>query len=243
MNILIVESENDQYFVEALAHNANNQVWHIDKFEHSSLDETKLSTKIGSALTTDGVQKIGILLDMDESNEKERIALINRSLKKTFKDNFDENLTAELSKTSEFITINKDEYTPVEISCFFTNVNEKGELETILKEIANRDNAVFADCLLDGWRTCFEQKGKVVVKKGQAGGDITDKELLKFWVDVYKRFDTLKKGERNQETTDWKGIWLGYESKGKKITERGSRDFDLDSPLLTEMKTFLALFA
>jgi hypothetical protein len=102
MNILIVESENDQYFVEALAHNANNQVWHIDKFEHSSLDETKLSTKIGSALTTDGVQKIGILLDMDESNEKERIALINRSLKKAYEANFGESLTMELSKTSEF---------------------------------------------------------------------------------------------------------------------------------------------
>jgi hypothetical protein len=115
-------------------------------------------------------------------------------------------------------------------------------LETILKEIAHKDNAVFADCLLEGWQTCFEAKGKKIAKKGEVGGDITDKELLKFWVDVYKRFDTLKKGERNQETTDWKGIWLGYESKGKKIAERGSQNFDLDSPLLAEIKTFLALF-
>jgi hypothetical protein len=242
MNILIVESENDQYFIEALAKKSENQIWHIDKFEHSNLDEKKLSTKIGSALTTDGVQKIGILLDMDEATEKDRIALINRCLKKAFQDNFDEIISVTLSKTSEFVTVYKDEFTPVQISCFFTNVNEKGELETILKEIA-KENAVFANCLLEGWKTCFEEKGKKIAKKGEQG-DITEKELLKFWVDVYKRFDTLKKGERNQETTDWKGIWLGYKIKkgDEKIEERGSKIFDLGNEILNDLKIFLALF-
>jgi hypothetical protein len=168
--------------------------------------------------------------------------LINRCLKKAFQDNFDENVTIELSKTSEFITVNKDKSTPVEISCFFSHVNEKGELETILKEIA-KEEAVFADCLLEGWKECFIKKGKKIAKKGEQG-DITDKELLKFWVDVYKRFDTLKKGERNQDTTDWKGIWLGYK-KGKieSIEERGSKIFDLENTILDGLRGFLALFS
>ncbi len=70
MNILIVESENDQYFVEALVSqtiNAETEVCRIDEFRHSSLDEKQLTTKIEDAFTTRGVSKIGILLDMDNS--------------------------------------------------------------------------------------------------------------------------------------------------------------------------------
>ena len=77
------------------------------------------------------------------------------------------------------------------MACYFTNVDGNGELETLLKEIKKKDST-FADCLLEGWQDCLIQKGKKVVTRGQQG-DITDKELLKLWVDFYKRYDTLKK--------------------------------------------------
>jgi DNA-directed RNA polymerase subunit L len=62
MNILIVESENDQYFVQALSNYLNNTdttVCTIDDYKHSSLDKTKLKIQIGSALTTKKVLKVG----------------------------------------------------------------------------------------------------------------------------------------------------------------------------------------
>ncbi|MDM8567222.1 hypothetical protein QUF74_16430 [Candidatus Halobeggiatoa sp. HSG11] len=53
MNILIVESKNDQYFIEALAKDVSseNKVCRIDEYKHSSLDKKKLTTQISNILT------------------------------------------------------------------------------------------------------------------------------------------------------------------------------------------------
>jgi len=86
-----------------------------------------------------------------------------------------------------------------------------------------------------------------VVGKGQSG-DISHKEILKLWVDFYKRFDTLKKKNRNFENTDWKGIWTGETQENKRgetktlKTVRGKDIFDLDSPILDDLRNFLSLF-
>ena len=82
MNILIVESENDQYFIEALVGFLNqNQdskvmVSRIDDYKHSSLDSVKLQTQIGVALSDRGISKIGIILDIDNDSKENRIKLI-----------------------------------------------------------------------------------------------------------------------------------------------------------------------
>ncbi len=246
MNILIVESENDQYFIESLAKkiSAENKVFHIDRYEHCSLDETKLTTKIKNVLLDKAreISKIGIILDMDNDNKTSRIALINKCLDSILKENdiVQETLLTDIKK---FVTIPIDDSLERKVACFFTNIDGEGELETVLKAIKSDNyNSIFADCLYDGWQTCLKQKGIKIVGKGEAG-DISDKELLKLWVDFYKRFDTLKKGDRNAETADSKGIWLGVTSKGKPLEKaRGEEIFNLQSEKLADLRSFLEMF-
>jgi hypothetical protein len=194
MNILIVESHNDQYFVQALANNMskNNDVWQIDEFKHSNLEAQKLKTVLADALTTREVTKIGIMLDIDNSNKLSRIDLINRCLEKSMADCDFIKLETKIEDTGKPVNIKLTEEKEAQIACYFTNIEEKGELEDVLKKIASQ-KADFANCLFEGWKECFEKKGKKIVEKGESGGDITDKELVKLWVDFYKRLDTLKK--------------------------------------------------
>jgi hypothetical protein len=245
MNILIVESHNDQYFVQALANNisGNNDVWHIDEFKHSNLEEQKLKTVLADALTTREVTKIGIMLDIDNSNKSSRIDLINCCLEKSIADCDFIKLDTKIGDTGKLVNIKLSDEKEIQIACYFTNIDKKGELEDVLKKIASQ-KADFADCLFEGWKECFEQKGKKVVKIGEAGGDITDKQLVKLWVDFYKRLDTLPKKKRNEDTTDWKNICLGYkDSKNELIAPRIGDIFNLNHPVLEEMKEFLRLFA
>ena len=180
MNILIVESENDQYFIEALVKNFSDEtdIFRIDEYRHSSLDEKKLTTQITNALTdiSRGVSKIGVILDMDDSTKESRIGLINRCLEKSFSDSGYPKIDALLTETNKFIACQIDDYLTVSISCFFTNVDGKGELETVLKEISSQPS-IFADCLYEGWLRCLNDKNKKYGKKGEPC-DISDKEIL-----------------------------------------------------------------
>ena len=244
MNILIVESENDEYFVQALVNkiSIDNKVCSIDEFKHSSLSKEKLQIQIASALRDvnrgDGVSKIGIILDMDNSNQKDRISLINSSLNQAL---IDLNYVVPevlLEDVNTFITIPIDSELNIKIACYFTNVDGHGELETILKEISTQES-IFADCLEEGWINCITHKGKNIVGSNEQG-DITHKEILKLWVDFYKRFDTLKKANRGEKYTKWKGIMLG--DSANNVVARGENIFNLDAPILSELKSFLGLF-
>ncbi len=245
MNILIVESENDQYFIEALVKNFSDEtdIFRIDEYRHSSLDEKKLTTQITNALTdiSRGVSKIGVILDMDDSTKESRIGLINRCLEKSFSDSGYPKIDALLTETNKFIACQIDDYLTVSISCFFTNVDGKGELETVLKEISSQPS-IFADCLYEGWLRCLNDKNKKYGKKGEPC-DISDKEILKLWVDFYKRFDTLKRTDRDQKNTDWKGIMIGITKEGETLSRaRGNEIFNMNHEKLNDIKEFLRMF-
>jgi len=247
MNILIVESENDQYFIEALAKKVSleNKVCKIDTFKHSSFDEQgkKLTTQIISALSDIDrkLSKIGIILDLDKSNQIERINLINKCLKQALNDCGYNEPSIFLSKINELISIPIDELLSIKVACFFTNIDGEGELETVLKAIKTKDSK-FADCLYEGWLECLNKKGIKIVNQGESG-DFNDKELLKLWVDFYKRFDTLKRKDRDEKNTDWRGIMTGITKKEDKLDcVRGEDIFDLQSEKLRELKSFLQLF-
>ena len=250
MNTLIVESENDQYFVEALINEMGikgNKVLSVDQFIYSSLDKKKLTTKISSVLDIARYsEKVGIILDMDDSNKLDRISLVNECLVDAFIERGyprPENL---LSDVNKFVENDMDDLLKVKVSCFFTNVNGEGELETVLKSIKTK-TSYFADCLYDGWCECLVKKGLVISDRGNAC-DISKKEILKLWVDFYKRFDTLKKSDRNEKNTNWQGIMLGeFQNKGRntKLNKvRGGDIFDLkNDEILGDIKSFLAMFS
>lgn len=243
MNVLIVESENDQYFIEVLIKNiSDTNIYKIDDYKHSSLDEAKLTLKIKSVLEDvyRGVSKIGIILDMDDSNKVRRIALVNKCLNKAFSDlGYAE--TIELMNVNEFVSYKIDDYISINIACFFTNIDGQGELETVLWKIKSKPS-VFADCLRDNWLNCLKSKDKVFSDEKNKPCDISEKELLKLQVDFYKRFDTLKRKDRDEKNTDWKGIMTGITKRNDTVNARGKDIFDLEHDKLNEIKTFLRLF-
>jgi hypothetical protein len=205
-NLLIVESENDQYFIESLKAYLNiydvdidTPICSIDDYEClNGLSKAKLEYKLQELkieIEKRGIEKIGIILDADKDGIEKRIALINEALKVIDKD-------LNLLSCNNFI---KSESLEVEIACYITNVEGYGELETLLKKIKSKDSP-FADCL-ENWKRCLEEKNQ----------SIKDKDFDKFWVNTYQRFDCCSKKEQKQagrkcnpETSMKKDIW-GFE--------------------------------
>ncbi|MFO0213838.1 MAG: DUF3226 domain-containing protein, partial [Pseudanabaena sp.] len=186
-NILIVESENDQYFIEALVNQvlssdtSDTNICKIDEYKHSSLDETKLTTQITNSLLDANKNistKIGIILDIDNSTEQERIDLINKCLEKSFNECVYPQPN-KLTKTKEFVSCQTNYNLEIQIACFFTNIDGQGELETVLKAIKTKEST-FADCIYTGWQNCLISQGKKLGKRGEPC-DISDKEILKLW--------------------------------------------------------------
>jgi hypothetical protein len=82
-----------------------------------------------------------------------------------------------LDRINQFIDLHFEDY-QVQLACYFTKVDGKGELKTVLKAIKSQDST-HADCL-DRWRECVTT----------SGGKITDKSFDKLWIANYIRDDT-----------------------------------------------------
>jgi hypothetical protein len=138
----------------------------------------------------------------------------------------------------------------ISIGFHFTNVDGKGELETLLKSIKSKDSP-FADCILESWVNCIQTKGKKISKKGEQG-DIIDKEINpKLWVEFYHRFDTMTKKERSKSeiNTNWESIFTGEftdnkDKSKKQISRKLAKDiYNYEDEKLDNLKKFLNLFA
>lgn len=170
-NLLIVESENDQYFIEALVAHINvnikidSPVCLINEYEclgGISKLENKL-TSLKSQVLKEGIDKIGIIFDADEAGVEQRIQQIQEKINLVF------------AKSPE-----------VEFSIFILNKEGQGELETLLKAIKLKASPM-ADCL-EAWQACFSLKGKVLKQK----------EFDKFWIQVYQRYDCCTSKDKKQ---------------------------------------------
>ncbi len=171
-NILIVESENDKYFMQALIQDIDTgelesleSVCKIDDYEclgGMNKLEYKLE-EIKRSIRKKNISKIGIVFDADQASIETREAQINSIAEKVFSA--------------------KDD---VEIEIFILNMRGRGELETVLKEIKS-EPSTYADCLND-WRTCLQKNG----------AKITDKAFDKQWVQFYQRYDCCSAKEKKQ---------------------------------------------
>jgi hypothetical protein len=225
-NIVIVESKNDAIFMQAMVEKLNCDIQieepiFIDDYESlEGLSETKLITTL-KALEADlqkrDIEKIGIIIDIDNDSEQERLQLVNKCIKDVFE-------SETLSSTKQFIDIYGDNGTNAKLACYFTNVGGKGELETLLKAIKARDSP-YADCL-DSWKTCIESLGK----------EISQKDFDKFWISNYIRFDTCSKQEQKQAGRKCSMSEFDYVMKHKKDI------WDWDNSALDDLKEFFSLF-
>jgi hypothetical protein len=222
-NLLIVESENDKYFIERLKKEVNNTNFEIDNEPICNIDDyeclgglsvTRLSNKLFDVIENvkkDGIDKIGIMLDADKVGIAERVNNINDAIK-TITDDL------EIVAPNQWFHSKKLD---VYISCHILNVDGYGELETLLKEIKSKSqDSTFSDCL-EAWKMCLETKKKTINKK----------DFDKFWISIYGRYDCCYSKEIghaetkcNLEATLQKNVW------------------DFSHSTLTDLKNYLAMF-
>jgi hypothetical protein len=228
-NRLIVESKNDKIFIEKLIQTLNFNNIQIDKpiciddYECleglSEKSVTKSLKSLSVSLPKNDIKKIGIIIDQDNCTQQERFEFINNCIDRAaFRKSID------LSNFNNLIEVISEDNITLQLGCYFTNVDQQGELETVLKTIKNK-NSDYADCL-ESWRNCLKGTGK----------HISDKNFDKFWISTYLRFDTCSLQESKQA--------------GKKCSMSGFNDvlkekshiFDFEHSVLDELKDFLKLF-
>ena len=127
------------------------------------------------------------------------------------------NFNVQLSNNQTFTNFEIDGI-PLQIACYFVNVAGKGELESLLTKIKTIASP-YADCLRQ-WQNCLSDK-------------VSQKEFDKLWVHYYLKYDTATHQERQQAG---KYCTLEYSLQHK------SHIWNLDSPILYELKGFLGLF-
>lgn len=225
-NILIVESKNDKIFVDALIKHLNLNVeinTQIIVNEYETLDglsKTTLINKLKSIKASNvkkPVNKLGIIIDMDNYNQKQRLEFINECIQEVF------STKITLNNLDEFIAVPTPTNT-INIATYFTNVNGKGELETLLKVIKNQDSS-YADCL-ESWRECVSSKNKTIKQK----------DFDKFWVNIYIRYDTCSKKESKRAGEKCSMSNFEY------IMNNKIDIWDFEHENLQELKEFLLLF-
>ncbi|MEG4005115.1 hypothetical protein QUA41_03285 [Microcoleus sp. Pol11C1] len=224
--IVIVESKNDAIFMQAMVEKLNCDIEvgspiYIDDYESlEGLSETKLITTLKDVeadLQKRDIEKIGIIIDIDNYSEPERLEFVNKCIKQVFE-------AETLSSTKQFIDISGDNGTKAKLACYFTNFEGQGELETLLKAIKARESP-HADCLYS-WKTCIESKGK----------KIKQKDFDKFWVNTYVRLDTCSNQDRKQAEKKCSMLHFNY------VMERKKDIWDWDNPALNDLKEFFTLF-
>lgn len=234
-NVLIVENKNDKIFIERLIKHLKYPARETGKIDKESIidsyrelngnDSTKLKqalTDIKKDIVEGEVKKFGIILDLDLQSEQEKLDLIRQCLNDVFQQNI-EGLEIGNFREISFVDVKTGEHETVQVACYFMNVEGRGELETVLKEIKTQDSP-YADCISQKFKECLEEARK----------PIKDKELDKLWVNYYIRYDTCKRNERKQADK--------YCSMHNFDYVMNKDIWDLDHPILDDLKNFLKLF-
>ncbi|MGM3305446.1 DUF3226 domain-containing protein [Anabaena sp. WFMT] len=224
-NIVIVESNNDKYFLQAIIRylNFNIEVAPpiiISEDDYKSMNGLNL-TKLKDALKDlkadiqkGEIERVGIVIDIDDKGESERINFINECIQEVFPG------SPLLAKVKQFINITFDDFN-IQLACYFTNVDGQGELETVLKIIKSKDSN-YADCL-ESWKSCLNNHGQ----------EITIKDFDKFWVSIYLRFDTCSKRDKKQAERK-----CSFEY----AMEKKAEIWDFEHPTLNDLKEFMQMF-
>lgn len=232
--LLIVESPNDKAFFHLLMQSGRQteitsiqetEIEHLHDFEGTDgkvkRGKNALSQKLEvikaqlSKIYPD-IQHLAVILDADsppEGGKQQSLALINQAFKKAFR--VDTGFT-ELGQEVEKEVDLSGEVTLLKMSCYLTHDSSgEGNLDTVMKAIASQ-SCPESDCL-EEMNTC------VVAKTGKPMRDFT-----KQWVNYYVRSYASKKQLQNAE-----------KRLQEVIAEQGTNMFDLNSPVIAGIKSYL----
>jgi hypothetical protein len=210
-NLLIVESDGDKYFIEALLKDMNiklkptETVCSIDDYEClGGIDEREqkklekklkfLSNKIDTGQIEE-IDTIGIIFYADKIGIEQR--------KKDIQDKID-------------LVFGKD--TKVKFRIYIMNIEGVGELEDILKAIKIKKSP-YADCL-HYWKECLNKNNM----------EVSDKIFNKFWINNYIMYDTCTSSKHRGQKSKY--CTFEYAMKEKKI-------WNFDHKVLNDLKEFL----
>lgn len=180
---IIVEGITDQIFFEKII---NDEISKLNKVDYqiivlkgidgqanNNIDATKLSASIKTAIQ-DKVNKIGIILDLDNVSIQNRLNYINAGINQSLE--LSNNVNTILS-ASQFYSLPN---TNSQLICFFISSNNINNLEGLLKSIKKQPSPI-ADCL-NAWQECVKINNKVV----------KDKDFFKDWIGFYICYDCNK---------------------------------------------------
>jgi hypothetical protein len=228
-SIFIVESENDKFFCERYIRFLNENSFRtdaeviaplcsVDDYEcMDGLNEAKFIQALNSIQNRsrkEGIGKIGIVIDIDNNTIEEKLSLVNAALSKS---NFD--VRNNINNVNTFVSVKVDNDIDIQIACYFTNVENRGNLDTLLKNI-KKSESDFADCL-EAWRGCIGAHKK----------DIKNSDFDKFWLQVYMRYDQCSAKDQKQA--------------GRKCDFISSLNKDIwsfDAEILNSFRDFITLF-
>lgn len=230
-NVVIVESKNDKFFFDAIIRHLNCSIEIAPPLENASqvlisqedyremdgLDSSKLKKALKdlqAEIQKGEIERIGVIIDADNSSIEDRISLINECIQEVFPG------SPMLQSICEFINLVFEDF-DIQLACYITNVDGQGELETVLRRIKNKPSP-YADCL-SYWRSCVESNNKT----------ISEKEFDKFWVTIYLRYDTCSNNDRRQAQ---RKCSLEYAMENK------TEIWDFNHCILDELKHFFGMF-
>lgn len=183
-NVIIVEGKTDKEFISQLVDSAQILTFKVETLQGQAGLAESLDT-IARRVIKQEIDKIGIILDLDDFTVETRIQWVNKYLMEVFN-----------CEITEANTATKIQYQGVEfqIACHFISPN----LDVLLKQIAAKPSPQ-ADCL----HACLESQAH-----------IKQKEKEKAWPLYYMRWDICDVKERengakhvNFSHTYSKGAW------------------------------------
>jgi hypothetical protein len=229
-NILLVEGFSDIKFFETLLkfEDLKNKTAHFNSIQFDEIggsDDAKLEKAIRGLVTDirkSPIHNFGIILDLDEFSNDERLAKIIVIFEKIFgntnvvivnKNNFD-------LKINDSKTIN--------VSCYFIENDLVTNLELLLKKIAT-ENPLAANCLKT-WYDCSLAAGRKIRKS----------DYLKFWREVYVRYDYCADKDLLKHANENCTTEKSFENLFKSDKPNA---WDFENKLLDNLKNYLTNFS
>ncbi len=185
-----------------------------------------------SDIRSEKYDKIAIVRDMDLDSKADMLALVNHALAAAFSNDATIQVIEDVNTLVPFTFTQYHTETPVTVqfACYFVHkINEKGsaqgEMEDILKAIKAKPSPI-ADCVDKHLPECLD-----ISKENR----LTEKQLVKLWINNYQRYDTLTQKLRKD----------GKQTTTKYIMENRADiyDFDKDLPEFNELKAFLKMMS
>jgi citrate lyase gamma subunit len=203
------------------------EVIEIDYEKIGGSDEKKIALSLKNIRTnirTNPITHLGIILDIDSYSSLQRIEQVNTAIINSL---YEYNIEPFTNERRE-IQINVSEKRSIAFSTLFIKEKTgKGNLESLFQEIVTTA-PVAANCLTQ-WKTCCNENG---VK-------IKESDFMKFWREVYIRYDYCKDKELNKHAADNCTFEKALDNM---LIEGKPKAWDYEAEVLQELKSYLSKF-